>query len=169
MILIHLLLKLFPAGWRDRYEEEFLAVLEQSGIHPIDYVNILVAAVDARLHPELHGETKAPDETRQANRGKTPKSASVYGPGFQAVGISSAIALRQLKVGDRLKKVNCIICKNDFSIPPWDYRYRELKFDRNKPCVCDNCSFSLRKEAMIISGIGPEDLERLDRMDKFIR
>lgn len=93
----------------------------------------------------------------------------VHGPDCRTVGISSTIAMRQLQAGDRMKKVNCIICKNGFSIPPWDYRSKELKYNPGKPCVCDRCGCSLQKEAMIVSGLSPEDLDKLDRMDKIIR
>lgn len=67
-----------------------------------------------------------------------------------------------------MKKVACIICKKEFSIPPWDYRCQELKSNKLKPCVCDKCSYFLQQEAILISGISPEDLDRLDRVDRTV-
>ena len=48
---MRLLLRLYPAAWRERYEEEFLAVLEQRPLSPFDVVDIALAALDARLRP----------------------------------------------------------------------------------------------------------------------
>jgi DNA-directed RNA polymerase subunit RPC12/RpoP len=67
-----------------------------------------------------------------------------------------------------MRIVVCIICKKEFSIPPWDGRYQELKFNKQKPCVCERCSYSLQQEAITVSGISPEDLERLDRVDRAV-
>lgn len=67
-----------------------------------------------------------------------------------------------------MKNTTCIICRNDFAIPPWDYRYQELKRNQKTPCVCERCCVLIQKEAVIIAGITPEDLERLDRCDKVI-
>ncbi len=46
-----LLLRLYPADWRARYEEEFLAVLEQRSLSPFDVFDITLGALDARLRP----------------------------------------------------------------------------------------------------------------------
>lgn len=45
------LLYLYPAAWRARYEEEFLAVLEERPISPFDAFDIVLGALDARLRP----------------------------------------------------------------------------------------------------------------------
>jgi hypothetical protein len=42
---------LYPARWRRRYGEEFLAVLDQQPLTPRILVDILRGALDARLHP----------------------------------------------------------------------------------------------------------------------
>lgn len=47
-----LLLRLYPSAWRQRYEDEFLAVLEETPTTWRDYSDILWGAVDAHLHPE---------------------------------------------------------------------------------------------------------------------
>lgn len=50
------LIHLYPKAWRDRYEAEFRDVLasRQPGIR--DRIDIVVGAIDARLHPELPGQ-----------------------------------------------------------------------------------------------------------------
>ncbi len=45
------LLRLFPADWRARYGEEFVALLVQTGISMGIVFDVLLAAVDAHLHP----------------------------------------------------------------------------------------------------------------------
>lgn len=47
------LLHLYPRSWRDRYEEEVLAMLEQRSLSLADEVNLLFGALDAQLHPHL--------------------------------------------------------------------------------------------------------------------
>jgi len=67
-----------------------------------------------------------------------------------------------------MKKAICIICKKEFLIPPWDYRYQELKFNKDKPCVCERCGFSLQQETITVTGISPTDLDRLDRVYRIV-
>ena len=43
------LLRLYPAAWRERYAEEFAAMLEQGMLSPLDVVDILLGACDAHL------------------------------------------------------------------------------------------------------------------------
>ena len=43
------LTRLYPRAWRNRYEEEFAALLEQCLNSPLDVVDILLGAVDAHL------------------------------------------------------------------------------------------------------------------------
>jgi cytochrome b6-f complex iron-sulfur subunit len=47
------LLRWYPAAWRERYGEEFLALLEQRPPGIRQALDIAGAAVDARLHPQL--------------------------------------------------------------------------------------------------------------------
>lgn len=46
-----LLLRAYPAGWRERYGDEFLALLADRPDRWRDAVDILAGALDARLHP----------------------------------------------------------------------------------------------------------------------
>ncbi len=48
---MRVLLRLYPATWRTRYEEEFLAVLEERPLSPFDVIDIMLGALDARLRP----------------------------------------------------------------------------------------------------------------------
>jgi hypothetical protein len=43
------LVRLYPAGWRERYEDEFVAMLEDAQPSLTDYADILLGALDARL------------------------------------------------------------------------------------------------------------------------
>lgn len=45
------LLRLFPRAWRERYQDEFLALVEERPVGPRDVLDILVSATDARLRP----------------------------------------------------------------------------------------------------------------------
>jgi hypothetical protein len=44
-----LLLRCYPAEWRSRYGDEFLAILEERPLGPYDVADVLVGALDARL------------------------------------------------------------------------------------------------------------------------
>ncbi len=46
------LLRLYPRVWRIRYEDEFTALLEQCPLSLFDILDIVVGALDARLHPQ---------------------------------------------------------------------------------------------------------------------
>jgi hypothetical protein len=48
--MIALLLRLYPARWRDRYGDEFAAVVEERPLGPFDVADILLGALDAHLH-----------------------------------------------------------------------------------------------------------------------
>lgn len=47
------LLRLYPRPWRQRYEEEMLAMLEEYPGSLLDIVDLLFGALDAHLHPRL--------------------------------------------------------------------------------------------------------------------
>lgn len=48
-----LLLRCYPAAWRERYADEFLALLEERPPGIRQALDIVAAAIDARLHPQL--------------------------------------------------------------------------------------------------------------------
>jgi hypothetical protein len=47
------LLRLYPRAWRNRYEDEFAALLEQCPFSLSDLLDIFVGAIDAHLHPHV--------------------------------------------------------------------------------------------------------------------
>jgi hypothetical protein len=47
------LVRLYPRAWRARYEEEFLALLEQTDSSPLDLANVALGALDAHLRPQV--------------------------------------------------------------------------------------------------------------------
>jgi hypothetical protein len=47
-----LLIRCYPAGWRARYGDEFLALLEERPLGPYDVADILLGALDARLRSQ---------------------------------------------------------------------------------------------------------------------
>jgi cytochrome b6-f complex iron-sulfur subunit len=53
------LLRLFPRGWRARYADEFLALIEDCPPDPRDTLDIIVSALDARLRPRAWGIARA--------------------------------------------------------------------------------------------------------------
>jgi len=53
MKITQYLLRLYPRTWRERYEEEFLAMLEQRPISFLDGIDLFFGALDAQLHPHL--------------------------------------------------------------------------------------------------------------------
>jgi hypothetical protein len=46
------LLRLYPAAWRERYEDEFVALLDERQLSPFDVFDITLGALDARLRPQ---------------------------------------------------------------------------------------------------------------------
>lgn len=54
------LVRLYPRGWRERYEEEFLAMLEQRPMSLLDMLDVALGAVDARLNSQARSERMVP-------------------------------------------------------------------------------------------------------------
>src|SRR5690348_18187904 len=48
-IRVDWLVRLYPASWRERYADEFVAMLEDARPSFTDYADILLGALDARL------------------------------------------------------------------------------------------------------------------------
>jgi hypothetical protein len=57
------LLRLYPGAWRDRYGEEFLALLAERPSSFADRVDIVRGALDARLRPQIPGPDRVPDRS----------------------------------------------------------------------------------------------------------
>ena len=56
------LVRLYPAGWRARYGDEFDALLEERPLGPFDVADIVLSAIDA--HIRRRGASGAGDHTR---------------------------------------------------------------------------------------------------------
>jgi hypothetical protein len=54
------LLRLYPATWRERYETEFLRLLQERPVAVRGSVDVVLGAIDAHLHPELVGAGRQP-------------------------------------------------------------------------------------------------------------
>jgi hypothetical protein len=54
------LIRLYPRAWRDRYEDEFLALLEERPPKIGDTVDIVRGALDAHLQPRMNGAEPTP-------------------------------------------------------------------------------------------------------------
>jgi hypothetical protein len=48
------MLRLYPAAWRERYGEEFAAVLDSQRPSVGIVLDVLAGAVDAHVHPQIH-------------------------------------------------------------------------------------------------------------------
>jgi len=59
---------LYPAAWRDRYEAEFLALLQERPPDLGDRIDIVRGAIDERMHPQVPGSPKAPVEAPSIGR-----------------------------------------------------------------------------------------------------
>ena len=60
--MTHILIRLYPAGWRARYGDEFEALLEERPLGPFDVADIVMSAIDARIRPR--GVAAAGDHSR---------------------------------------------------------------------------------------------------------
>jgi hypothetical protein len=56
------LVSLYPRPWRDRYEAEFLGLIEEQPPTAADVVDIVRGAIDARLHPQVRRAGGVPTE-----------------------------------------------------------------------------------------------------------
>ena len=54
------LLRLYPAAWRERYENEFLGLLDERPVGPRGAIDVVLGAIDAHMHPELIGAERQP-------------------------------------------------------------------------------------------------------------
>jgi hypothetical protein len=50
------LVGLYPRAWRERYEEEFVAMLEQRRVSPSDLVDVALGALDSWVRPQVASE-----------------------------------------------------------------------------------------------------------------
>lgn len=60
----------------------------------------------------------------------------------------------------------CLICKKEFYIPFSDFRYKDIKYNRGKHHVCNDCSKMVQEECQRITGLNPD---MIDFYDKILR
>jgi hypothetical protein len=73
------LLRLYPRAWRDRYGDELLALLEDRPATPLDLLDLIRGALDARLHPQLAGASGEPNERSVPMTDRLPGLAAIGG------------------------------------------------------------------------------------------
>jgi hypothetical protein len=56
------LVRLYPKAWRERYEAEFVGLIEEQPPTVADVIDIVRGAVDARLHPQVRRPGDVPSE-----------------------------------------------------------------------------------------------------------
>ena len=76
------LVRLYPRAWRDRYEDEFLDLLEARPPGIRDRLDIVSGALDARLHGEVPGETIGDRLPRTRHQAVTGLLLVVSGAGW---------------------------------------------------------------------------------------
>ena len=64
---MNILVRLYPAAWRERYGEEFAALLEERPLSPFDVIDIAFGAIDARVRPHDLALNVAPRRKRFMN------------------------------------------------------------------------------------------------------
>jgi hypothetical protein len=79
-----LLIRCYPARWRERYGDEFMAILEEHPLGPYDVVDILLGAVDARTRSR-RGRAASPDERRLSMSLRIGGIAAIVGASLIAI------------------------------------------------------------------------------------
>jgi len=73
------LLRLYPRAWRERYGDELMALLEDRQPSPLDLVDLVRGAFDARLHPQLPGAQPAKSERKDPMSDRLPGVTAIGG------------------------------------------------------------------------------------------
>jgi hypothetical protein len=63
------IVRLYPAAWRERYEAEFLALLDEHPPTLLDRLDVVRGAVDARMHPQVGPGADEPESGAARMRG----------------------------------------------------------------------------------------------------
>jgi hypothetical protein len=87
---VNRIIGLYPRSWRDRYEGEFLGILEARPPTFRDRIDIVRGAVDARLHPQL--PTSGADEPQRRRFRADVVLAILAGALWAAAGLGYATA-----------------------------------------------------------------------------
>ena len=84
------LVRLYPRAWRERYEDEFLGLIQDRPPSRLERVDIVLGAIDAWLHPQVR-RAASPEHGSSDTRG-IKVAAIVGGLAFAAGGVSIATA-----------------------------------------------------------------------------
>jgi uncharacterized protein YlaI len=141
MIKMRRLVYLYPRSWRERYQEEFIALLEQyQKPRVVDIFDILLGAIDAQIQAVM--QNKNGDLSSSINkRVDTPY-----------VNIESALSISRLKA-------QCMSCAKCFELHPNDLQYTRLKRGQTKLYICEGCNRALKEEAIQSSGVRPDFID----------
>lgn len=63
------IVRLYPAAWRERYEAEFLSLLDERPPTLLDRLDVVRGAVDARMHPQVGPGAREPELGAATMRG----------------------------------------------------------------------------------------------------
>ena len=58
----------------------------------------------------------------------------------------------------------CLICRKEFRVPKHDYRYAEIKYRNKHTFACDRCSRTIQEEAIKMTGINPDEIDKIDQI-----
>lgn len=106
---MRLLLRLYPAAWRARYEDEFLAVLEERPLSPFDVFDVVLGALDARLRPRSLAIDLAPRRTNPMNA-RIAGFAAIVGGALIIIALPAAWLLGDIRLlGDIPDEVATIV------------------------------------------------------------
>jgi hypothetical protein len=104
------LLRLYPPAWRDRYGDEFVALLEKEGTGPRVVLSVLAGAFDAWVSPQKHDRYAPADvDTLRFWRVQMPPDNRTFGERLpqMALGlvlfalVKSAAAVTAIEMLDR--------------------------------------------------------------------
>ncbi len=87
---VPLLLRLYPAAWRERYGDEFAELLLARPPRLRDRVDIVLGAVDARLHPQVGRAATDPSAPRDRSAGALLVMAGALLTAWATLGASYA-------------------------------------------------------------------------------
>jgi hypothetical protein len=87
------LVRLYPRAWRDRYEEEFVAVLEARPVGPFDAVDIFLGALDARRR--AFGRARSMVQRKEIRMSTRLGGLAALATGLLWFAVMAAVALRE--------------------------------------------------------------------------
>jgi hypothetical protein len=73
------ILRLYPRAWRERYGDELVALLEEHPASPLDHIDLIRGAFDARLQPQVPGTDVALEQEIPVNQRQLGVAAAIGG------------------------------------------------------------------------------------------